>query len=110
MKENSIENSTEVFEKVLLEKKEVHYTLRLYIAGTGLQSIVALKNLQKICDEYLPGKHELEVIDIYEQPERLQTENIVAIPTLLKVFPKPYQRIIGNFSDKQKVLTALGLI
>ncbi|ERT08715.1 kaiB domain protein [Lyngbya aestuarii BL J] len=110
MKEKSIENSTEVFEKVLQEKKEVHYTLHLYIAGTALQSIVALKNLQKICDEYLAGRHELEVIDIYEHPERLQAENIVAIPTLIKVFPEPSQRIIGNFSDKQKVLTALGLM
>ena len=110
MKEKSIENSTEVFKKVLKEKKQVHYTLRLYIAGTTLQSTIALKNLQKICDEYLAGRHELEVIDIYDHPEQLQVENIVAIPTLIKAFPEPSQRIIGNLSDQQRVLITLGLI
>lgn len=110
MKEKSVDPSTEVFEEVLAQEKEVHYSLRLYIAGSNFQSIIAVKNLQKICDEYLAGRHELEVIDIYERPELLQAENIVAIPTLIKVLPEPSQRMIGNLSDKEKVLLGLGLI
>ncbi|MEA5499525.1 circadian clock KaiB family protein [Limnoraphis robusta Tam1] len=110
MKEKSTENSIEAFEKVLIEKREEHYSLRLYIAGTTLQSAIALKNLKKICDEYLAGRHELEVIDIYKQPELLQAENIVAVPTLIKALPEPSQRMIGNLSDKEKVLMGLGLI
>ncbi len=110
MKERSSENSVDAFNKTVAEKKEVHYTLRLYIAGTTSQSTIALKNIQKICDEYLAGRHQLEVIDIYQQPELLQAENIVAVPTLIKALPEPSQRMIGNLSDKEKVLMGLGLL
>ncbi|MEB3282745.1 MAG: circadian clock KaiB family protein [Lyngbya sp.] len=110
MTEKYIDQSTDVFEEILAKEKEAHYSLRLYIAGSTLQSLIALKNLQKICDEYLAGRHELEVIDIYEQPELLQAENIVAVPTLIKVLPEPSQRMIGNLSDREKVLIGLGLI
>ena len=110
MTERYIEQSTDVFEEFVAPEKDAHYSLRLYIAGNSLQSLIALKNLQKICDEYLPGRHELKVIDIYKQPELLQAENIVAVPTLIKAFPEPSQRMIGNLSDKEKVLIGLGLI
>ncbi|WP_413160283.1 circadian clock KaiB family protein [Capilliphycus salinus ALCB114379] len=110
MTENYIDQSTDFFEEYLAQEKDVHYSLRLYIAGSSLQSLIALKNLQNICDEYLAGRHELEVIDIYKQPELLQAENIVAVPTLIKVLPEPSQRMIGNLSDREKVLIGLGLI
>lgn len=101
--------TTELFEQSLSDLKEQQYILRLYIAGTTIQSLTALRNIKKICEEYLQGRYELEVIDIYQQAEALMTENIVAVPTLIKELPPPLQKMIGNLSDTEKVLIGLNL-
>lgn len=102
--------TTEIFEQSLSESKCQHYILRLYIAGTTIQSVTALRNIKKICEENLQGRYELEVIDIYQQTETLVSENIVAVPTLIKELPLPLQRMIGNLSNTEKVLIGLDLL
>ncbi|MGA9377712.1 MAG: circadian clock KaiB family protein [Phormidium sp.] len=85
------------------------YFFRLYVAGTTPNSDRALKNLQRIAEKYFPDNYELEVIDVYEHPEQLLLENIVAIPTLIKDSPLPVKRLVGDLSNTKRILTALGI-
>lgn len=109
MQDKQIEKYRDGCECTLEQPENTYYHLRLYVART-LPSSTALENIKKICDEYLSGRHHLEIINIYEHPEQLHDENIVAIPTLIKISPEPYQRLIGNLSDQKKVIMRLGLI
>jgi circadian clock protein KaiB len=83
------------------------YTLRLYITGTTTRSTLAITNLRKVCEEYLEGRYELEVIDLYKKPALAKGDQIIAAPTLIKKLPLPFRRIIGDMSDKEKVLLGL---
>jgi circadian clock protein KaiB len=85
------------------------YILRLYITGSTQRSVLALTNLKKICEEYLEGRYELEVIDLYRMPGLAKDEQIIAAPTLIKKLPLPFRRIIGDMSDIEKVLMGLDL-
>ncbi len=85
------------------------YVLRLYVAGTTPGSIRAVEALRAICDEHLAGRYDLEVIDVYQQPELARHEQIVAVPTLVKQLPAPLRKIIGDLADKQRVLIGLNL-
>ncbi len=87
----------------------VEYVLRLYVAGSGLRSMHAVVNLRAICERYLKGSYQLEVIDLYQQPERAKSEQIIAIPTLVKELPLPVCRIIGDLSDADRVCDSLGI-
>lgn len=102
--------TTELFERSLSESQDQQYILRLYIAGTTIQSVIALQNIKKICEEHLQGRYELEVIDIYQQIESISSENIIAVPTLVKELPLPLQKMIGNLSNTEKVLIGLDLL
>lgn len=86
------------------------YVLRLYVTGMTPRSARAVKNLQAICDEYLEGRYDLEVIDIYQQPILVKGEQIVAAPTLVKTLPLPMRRIIGDMSNRDRVLLGLDLV
>ena len=86
------------------------YVLRLYVSGMTPRSARAVKNLQAICDEYLEGRYDLEVVDIYQQPVLTKGEQIIAAPTLLKKLPLPMRRIIGDMSNKERVLLGLDLV
>lgn len=94
----------------LSEMKPDKYILRLYISGASSRSAIALKNLKKICEENLKGRYVLEVIDLFQQPVLAKDEQIIAAPTLIKELPLPFRRIIGDMSDKDKVLIGLDLI
>lgn len=83
--------------------------LRLYIAGSTQRSLEAVERARRFCDEHLAGEYELEVIDIYEAPERASKAQIVAAPTLVKERPPPPRRVIGDLSDEGRLLSALGL-
>jgi circadian clock protein KaiB len=83
--------------------------LRLYVAGTTPQSTRAILNIQQICEEHLQGAYQLEVIDIYQRPQLAKDEQIVAVPTLVKKLPLPLRRVIGSFSDSERVLIGLDL-
>lgn len=81
--------------------------LVLYIAGETPKSIAAIRNLEKICTESVPGKYTIEVIDLKKNPQLAREHNIVAIPTLVRELPTPIRKIIGDLSNSEKVLVNL---
>ena len=81
--------------------------MKLYVTGRTSKAEVAIANLRRICDEELRGEYELRIIDVLEQPEAAEEDKILATPTLLKQLPPPLRRVIGDLSDKQKVLLGL---
>ena len=85
------------------------YVLKLYITGKTPRTQNAVSMLKRICEEELEGHYELQVIDVLERPQLAEDEKILATPTLIKVMPLPLRRIIGDLSDKQKVLLFLDL-
>ena len=89
--------------------KNQKYVFRLYIADSSMQSVSAVRQMQKLCEKYLPERYELEIIDIYSHPERLEADQIFASPTLIKELPPPLQRLIGDLSDAEKVKISLNI-
>ncbi len=89
--------------------KEKPWNLRLYIAGDSPRSQTALKNLRKICNEKLPGKFHIEVIDLTKKPELAKSDQIIAVPTLVRKLPEPVKRVIGSLSDADRALLLLEL-
>jgi circadian clock protein KaiB len=85
------------------------YQLRLYITGMTPNSRRAVENIKNICEQYLAGRYELEIIDLFQQPALAEGQQIVAAPTLLKLSPLPLRRLIGDLSDTEKVLSSLDL-
>ena len=85
------------------------YVLRLFVAGTTTRSQNAITNVRQICDLHLAGRFELEVIDVYAHPQATVDFQIVATPTLVKVSPFPLRRIVGDLSDRRRVIDGLGL-
>lgn len=85
------------------------FTLRLFVTGASPNSTRAISNLKNICEEHLKGRYELEIIDVYQQPLIAEGEQIVALPLLIKKAPGIERRLIGDMSNKQKVLKGLGL-
>jgi circadian clock protein KaiB len=83
------------------------YLLTLYVTGTSPRANIAIGNLQRICEQELVGQYELEVVDVLENPQRAEDEKILATPTLIKQLPPPLRRVIGDLSDKDKVLLGL---
>jgi circadian clock protein KaiB len=86
------------------------YVLRLFVTGMTARSGRAIENLRAICEEYLTGRFDLEIVDIYQQPTLASTEQIVAAPTLIKKLPLPMRRIIGDMSNRHLVLLGLDLV
>lgn len=89
--------------------KEQILELRLYIAGQTPKSILALKNINKYCQEHLKGKYSIEVIDLLKNPQLAEGDQIFAIPTLVRKFPEPIRKIIGDLSNEEKVLVGLNI-
>jgi len=85
------------------------YKLRLFITGSTPRSTAAIQNMRQICAERLEGDYELEVIDVYQHPDATRDYQIVATPTLVKVLPEPLRKIIGDLSDRERVLAGLNL-
>ncbi len=108
-KKTKIKSATDEFNQTLDEMTAEKYILRLYITGSTSRSVLAISNLKKICEEYLEGKYELEVIDLYQKPLLAREEQIIAAPTLIKKLPLPFRRIIGDMSNEEKVLMGLDL-
>lgn len=87
-----------------------HYDLRLYVAGETNKSVLALRNLRNICEEYLPGRYSIEVIDLIKKPQLAKGHQILAIPTLVREIPEPLRKIIGDLSNLEKVLVGLDIL
>jgi circadian clock protein KaiB len=85
------------------------YVLRLYVTGMTPRSILAVENIKRICEERLKGRYELEVVDIYQHPERAKEAELVAAPTLIKQLPLPLRKLVGDMSNTERVLMGLNL-
>ena len=85
------------------------WQLRLYVAGQSPKSLRAFANLKNLCEEHLGDRYEIEVIDLIEHPELARSDDILAIPTLVRRLPAPLRKIIGELSDKERVLVGLRL-
>lgn len=86
-----------------------HYVLKLYVSGATCRSRNAILNLNSICDEYLKGEYDVEVVDIYQAPLRAKQADVLAAPTLIRQLPLPTRRIIGDLSERGRVLMLLDL-
>jgi circadian clock protein KaiB len=89
--------------------RQAKYVLRLYVSGSTLKSALAVENIKRICEQHLKNRYDLEVIDIYQQPNLARDEQIVAVPTLIKRLPSPMRRLIGDLSNLKRVLFGLDL-
>jgi circadian clock protein KaiB len=101
-------------EKASLAEKErttaaERRNLRLYVAGQTPKSIAALVNLKKLCEQHVPGKYTIEVVDLMEKPQLAAGHQIVAIPTLVRKLPEPMRKIIGDLSNIERTLIGLDL-
>ncbi|HEX8549121.1 MAG TPA: circadian clock KaiB family protein [Cytophagaceae bacterium] len=105
MEPNELQNIEASFDDHENEK----YILRLFITGITPNSRRAVENINKICEEYLKGRYDLEVIDIYQEPDHAIESQIIAAPTLIKISPAPTRKLIGDLSDLKKVLSALDI-
>ncbi len=86
------------------------FQLRLYIMGQSAKSRIAIENIDDLCQKELKGQYELTIIDVLERPQLAENEKIIATPTLIKDLPPPLRRIIGDLSDREKVLMGLDLL
>ncbi|MDJ0795891.1 MAG: circadian clock KaiB family protein [Calothrix sp. MO_167.B12] len=103
-----IHNSEDLFD-ILSNIELDKYVMRLYISQKSETSVRAMHNIKQLCEEKLPGRYELEVIDIHQQPERLEEDRIFAIPTLIKELPPPIQKLIGDMTDREQLISSLDL-
>lgn len=85
------------------------YSLRLYVTGQTPRSAASIRNLRSVCDEFLEGRFELEIIDLYERPELAKEAQVLAAPTLIKNLPPPLKRLVGDLSNRNEVLIGLDL-
>lgn len=83
------------------------WQMRLYVAGQTPKSVTAFANLKKLCEEYLPNQYQIEIVDLLQHPDLAQQDKILAIPTLVRRLPPPIRQIIGDLSDREKVLVGL---
>jgi circadian clock protein KaiB len=103
-------DTTVEFERALEALETEQFVLRLYIAGNSLRSQAAIENVKKLCDEYLRDRCELDIVDIYQDRTTLPEDLVIAAPTLIRRLPLPLRRVIGDLSEKEKVLVGLDLI
>ncbi len=108
-KATKVKNWPKELDAILSSHDNDKYILRLYVTGSTCRSVLALTNLEKICEEYLEGRYELQVVDLYQNPSLAKGDQIIAAPTLIKKLPLPFRRIIGDMSNKEKVLLGLDL-
>ncbi|MGI4821974.1 MAG: circadian clock KaiB family protein [Janthinobacterium lividum] len=85
------------------------WELRLYVAGQTTKSVAALANLRRYCEEHVPGRYQLEVIDLMQNPQLAEGDQILAIPTVVRKVPEPIRKVIGDLSNEERVLVGLDL-
>ena len=106
--ESSIDDSA-AFERLAASWADQRYTLRLYVTGMTPRSSMAIRCLRSVCEERLQGRYEMEVIDVYQQPELAQEAQLLAMPTMVKYSPPPARRLVGDMTDTARVLAGLDL-
>jgi circadian clock protein KaiB len=85
------------------------YQLKLYVAGHTAKSIAAIRNLEKICEDHLAGRYDIEIVDLLSNPKLAAGDQILAVPTLVRKLPEPIKKIIGDLSNEDKVLVGLDI-
>ena len=101
--------SAEAFEKAIADSPDARFVLSLYVSGMTPRSRLAIDNIRKLCEEYLKGRYELEIIDIYQQPALAKEGQIIAAPTLVKKLPLPLRKVIGDMGDAGRIMVVLGI-
>ncbi|MGA2225086.1 MAG: circadian clock KaiB family protein [Syntrophobacteraceae bacterium] len=101
--------TTEIFEEAAAKGGSQEFILSLFVAGMSPRSLKAIENARQLCESYLKGRCELEVIDVYQQPGLAKDAQVIAAPTLVKHLPPPLQRLIGDLSDPEPILVRLAL-
>jgi len=102
-------NALAALEAAAAAHDKARYVLRLYVTGSTRLSSRAIVNIRKICEEYLQGRYELEIVDISVHRTRVEGEQIIAAPTLIKTLPLPLRRFIGDMSQTERILLGLDL-
>jgi circadian clock protein KaiB len=85
------------------------WELRLYVAGQTTKSVAALANLRRYCEQHVPGRYQLEVIDLMQHPQLAEGDQILAIPTVVRKMPEPIRKVIGDLSNEERVIVGLDL-
>jgi len=108
---SKVRTPTETFEEALKSsvKRRAEYVLRLYVTGSSPRSLKAIYNLKRFCEEHLHDDYDLQVVDIYKDPDVAREEQIIAAPTLIKRLPAPLRRFVGDLSNQQKLLIGMGI-
>ena len=109
MDEKQPHDKSETFERLVDDPQQKQFVLRLYATGLTPRSTQAIDTIKNICEEELKGRYNLEIIDLTKQPELAREADIVAAPTLIKQLPLPLRRLIGDLSNKDRVLLGLDL-
>jgi circadian clock protein KaiB len=104
-----VDQTLKEFEKLVAGLVQPCYLFRLYVSGTSSRSATAIANVRRICDQYLSGHYELEVIDVYQQPAKTKTAQVIAVPTLIKELPFPPRRFVGDMSNTERIVVGLNL-
>ena len=86
-----------------------HFVLRLFVSGLSARSRRAIDNIKQLCETHLAGRYELQIIDIYQQPELAKDQQLIAAPTLIKKLPLPLRKLVGDMQDRARVLVMLGV-
>jgi len=107
--DDGVDQTLKDFEKLVADLAQPTYLFRLYVTGTSPRSALAINNVRRICDQYLAGHYELEVIDVYQQPAATKSAQIIAVPTLIKELPFPPQRFVGDMSNTERIVVGLNL-
>lgn len=102
-------STTEQFEEALKKKEQTKFKLRLFVTGITPRSLEAIDNVRKLCDKYLNGRYELEVVDLYKEPSAAKKDQIFAAPTLIKLLPLPLRKFVGDMTKEEKILAGLDI-
>jgi circadian clock protein KaiB len=107
--ENQVDAPSKAKVKVAKPKTWI-WDMRLYVAGETTRSIAAISNLRQLCEKHLPGMYRIEIIDLMKHPELAMSDQIVAVPTLVRGLPRPVRKIIGDLSSAEKVFRGLQIL
>jgi circadian clock protein KaiB len=107
---NQLGPAAREFQKALAAASlDEHFVLRLYVSGLSARSRHAIDNIKSLCETHLAGRYELQIIDIYQQPELAKDQQLIAAPTLIKKLPLPLRKLVGDMHDSARVLIMLGV-
>jgi circadian clock protein KaiB len=109
VEEETASRTLREFESLVADLAQPKYIFRLYVAGNSVRSRQAITNVREICERYLPGNYELDVVDVYQQPEVTKAADVIALPTLIKELPFPPKKFVGDMSNTERIVVGLKL-